>query len=71
MKLRSFMELNISLLCTEEHATCPYFELDKSFVGCSCFLKIHLNTVLSFTPRPARWSVFLKDNFIFIGNKFK
>jgi len=71
MKLRSFMELKGSLLCSEEHATCTYFELDKSFDACSCFLKIHLNIILPFTPRSARWSVFLKDNFIFNGNKFK
>jgi len=71
MKLRSFMELRDVLPCSEEHSTCPYFELDKSFDACSYFLKSHLNFILPFTPRSGRWSVFLKDNFIFNGNKFK
>ena len=29
------MELKGSLPCSEERATCPYFELDKSFDACS------------------------------------
>ena len=50
------MEPRGLLLCSQEQATCPYPEPDKS--SPSHFLKIHFTITLSSTPRSSKWPPF-------------